>query len=176
MANQDDSVPPPKLFIHAVQKLDWVAATFGSTVRSAFEGARKRKIRKREGEWPEVILQSLATFGRQIGEPAQMDCRVQLFVDDDGLIVLPSGCFDDAALPYLRERLVEALADYPPFVCIDLTLVRCLGSSGIGLFESTRERVGRYDGVCSFTCGDSTMRRMFEDHGLVEVLHGDSGS
>ena len=164
MANQDDSVPPPKLFIHAVQKLDWVAATFGSTMRSAFEGARKRKIRKREGEWPEVIPQSL-----------DVDCTVQIFVDDAEVIVLPSGCFNDAALPYLRERLVQALADYPPFVCIDLTLVRCLGSSGIGLFESTRERMGRYEGECLFTCGDSTMRRMFEDHGLVEVLHGDSG-
>jgi anti-anti-sigma regulatory factor len=72
---------------------------------------------------------------------------IELRAENDGVAVVPRGEFDGVGLTYLRERLVEALRDYPPCLRIDLTNVEALGPPGIGLLVLACKRVKRYGGA-----------------------------
>jgi anti-sigma B factor antagonist len=98
-------------------------------------------------------------------------CLIDLLTDDDGLVVEVSGEVDLASSPYLRERLVEALRDYPPSVRIDLSQVGFFGSPGTGLLVMACKHVKRYGGSFSVTCGRTITRRAFEIEGLVDILN-----
>jgi anti-anti-sigma regulatory factor len=176
MAPQDEWIPRPGFIIGAIQGLDRAAVGLASTVLGAVGAASRGKIPHFGGRRPEVVVRSPAWLGHAVGDVTGTDCAVGLLTDDAGVVIAPCGAFDDAALPFLREKLIAALADYPPFVCIDLTLVDALCPSGIALIELARERVGHYGGSCSVACGHTTMRRMFEDHGLVEVRNRELGA
>ena len=96
--------------------------------------------------------------GRHVVAECSTHCVVELRTHDDGVVVAPGGAFDGVGLAYLRERLVEALKDYPPCLRIDLTEVHVLDAPGVGLLVMVSKRVRGYGGLFSMTCGHTKTR------------------
>jgi anti-anti-sigma factor len=91
----------------------------------------------------------------------------------DGLVVSIGGELDVANAPSLRDRLVEAIQDYPSHVHLDLVGLRFMDSSAVGLLVAMKQRVNAYGGRFSVRCGGQVHlalgRRGLLDHLNVDV-------
>jgi anti-anti-sigma factor len=87
----------------------------------------------------------------------------------DGLVVSIGGELDVANAPYLRDRLVEAIQDYPPHVRLDLAGLRFIDSSAVGLLVAMKRRVNDYGGRFSVRC-DPQGRLALGRRGLLDYL------
>lgn len=87
----------------------------------------------------------------------------------DGLVVSIGGELDVANAPYLRDRLVEAIQDYPPHVRLDLAGLRFIDSSAVGLLVAMKRRVNDYGGRFSVRC-DAQGRLALGRRDLLDYL------
>jgi anti-anti-sigma factor len=98
------------------------------------------------------------------------DLLTTSIADRDGIIVLSvAGEIDLATAPDLQAALDTALADDPPAMVVDLLEVTFLGSVGLQLLVSTRQRFGEHARFAVAAEGAATSRSI-QLTGLAELL------
>jgi anti-anti-sigma factor len=101
------------------------------------------------------------------------DYQVAFALTPDGVVVSIGGELDVANAGNLRDRLVEAIQDYPPNVRLDLAGLRFIDSSAIGLLVAMKQSVNDYGGHFSMRCSPAGHVALGR-HGLLDYLNVDS--
>ena len=91
----------------------------------------------------------------------------------DGVVVSIGGELDIANARPVRERLVEAVRDYPPRMRIDLSEVSFIDSSAVGLLVAMKRRVNDYGGHFSVRCGEQALLAL-RMRGLLGYLNANA--
>ena len=101
------------------------------------------------------------------------DYQVAFEVTPDGVVVSIGGELDVASAGNVRDRLVEAIEDYPPNVRLDLAGLRFIDSSAVGLLVAMKQSVNDYGGHFSMRCSPEGHLALGR-HGLLDYLDVDS--
>lgn len=81
-----------------------------------------------------------------------------------------TGELDLATADRLQDALDEASARPGARVCLDLSALRFLDSSGLAAIIRAHTAIGEHDGHLVVVCVDGPIRRVFETTGLTELL------
>lgn len=90
--------------------------------------------------------------------------------DGTSTVMSVSGEVDIATAPSLRQRLVDAIDDGVRDVTVDLSGVGFMDSTGLGVLIGGLKRARQLDGSLVVVNPSSTVRKIFEVTGLVDVL------
>jgi anti-sigma B factor antagonist len=101
-------------------------------------------------------------------DPSEFSCQVRQA--EDLTLVEVAGELDLATAGELRECLAKSVLQSGSDVRIDLTGLRYLDSTGIGVLVATRRRVRGSGRSFSVICDQGPVRWVFEVAGLVEYL------
>src|SRR5213595_3285170 len=91
-------------------------------------------------------------------------------LDAETHVVEPHGELDLATASELTAALDAAIATGKRFVVLDLSEVRLVDATSLGVMLRAERRLERRDGVLVTICSDPRIARVFEITGLVDVL------
>ena len=96
--------------------------------------------------------------------------------ENGATVITLEGEVDLSVAGELREILVSPEVLDSLTVRVDLSKVRFLCSTGVGLLVSTCKRIRGTGGTFSVICGQSAVRRVLEISGLVDYLELEDGA
>jgi anti-sigma B factor antagonist len=104
-----------------------------------------------------------------------MELSLQTRAEAAYMVVHCAGELDVFTAPQLRQQLLDLAAAGQHDVIVDLSEVRFLDSTGLGVLVSGLKRVRAHDGSLRLVCPQDRVLRLFQITGLSRVfdLHPD---
>ena len=91
-------------------------------------------------------------------------------LDGDVTVIALAGEVDLYTAPEFKEALLEAIADGPKTVVVDLTDTTFIDSTTLGVLVGGVKRLRTNDGQLSLVCSDRNITKIFEITGLDRVF------
>ena len=91
-------------------------------------------------------------------------------LSDDAYVISLAGEVDLYTAPEFKEALLEAIADGPKTVVVDLTDTTFIDSTTLGVLVGGVKRLRTNEGQLSLVCSDRNITKIFEITGLDRVF------